>query len=795
MKIFRRFKNNISLRIVNLLGLSIIFACLILSYNYITKELSYDKHHINADRMVRMSLQYNEDPVDGRIYGNSINDILQQVPEIEQVVKLSKVNTAILDYQGKKQVINDFYFASPDFFDAFSVSLLKGEKDQVLQSTDQAVISESLARQLFGENLDHELKLEGIRIGGRQVEENTFFISGIFKDIPETSHFHTDVLLYRSDKQEGFDYVYLLLKEQANIPELTQKISQIIAQKASDVNDPLKTSVLLMPLTDIHLHSHMLREMEPNGSINYIYLVIGANILLLIVVLFNLWLNGSLIFAYSRRYYQILRIHGASSSIVMREEAYMSLLLGFLALIIGGFAAYYISFAAHFPLHATLLEMTLLSLCFLALIIFTSLLPVLKSLSSTLSRDTHINLMQGGLSYANVKYMLTAQYLVVMIVVILAFGIGKQMNMVKQTQVGGNDRHILVLSEQPDKVKERYALLKSELLKYPEIKSVTSSFQLPGDAIRDYITVRLANSDEKKYLPIMLVGEDFFPFFQIRPIAGKIFSPGKLDYQTEEKMLFERFEGKISDQVEEYIINRKALNILGFNSPEEAIGQTLKLEHGTVDYINQGVICGVADDFNYTGLYEASIPLLIMQRQMFLHCINVQLDPAHFQESLATFNQVWNEVNPDYPADYTFMNDVFYNVYRNELNAERLVYAFSLLCIIISNLGLIIFMAFIVKRRTKEIGIRKVIGASVHEIVRMLNMNFIRWIGLAFAIAVPIAWYIMYRWLANFAYQTSLSWWIFAVAGLAVLFLSLISVSLQSWRAATANPIDAIKTE
>jgi putative ABC transport system permease protein len=182
-----------------------------------------------------------------------------------------------------------------------------------------------------------------------------------------------------------------------------------------------------------------------------------------------------------------------------------------------------------------------------------------------------------------------------------------------------------------------------------------------------------------------------------------------------------------------------------------------------------------------------------MQRNVFLHCIMVRFAPGRVLQARNVFEKVWSEVIPDFPADYAFMDDVFGLMYRNEMNAQRLVYLFSLLCLAIANLGLIIFMAFIIRRRTKEIGIRKVLGASVGEIVQMLNIDFIRYIVLAFAIAVPVAYYIMHRWLERFAYRTSLDWWIFVLAGLGVLFLSVISVSLQSWRAANCNPVEAIE--
>ena len=533
-----------------------------------------------------------------------------------------------------------------------------------------------------------------------------------------------------------------------------------------------------------------------NGNIYYLYLIIGANALLLIVVLFNLWLNASLIFSHNRRYYKIARLLGAPASAVFKDEALSALLLGVLSIVAGVSAAFYIGSFGKMPVQISFFETGVLCLVFLTMTVAISLIPALKGITSTLFLNTAHDWKPVNFSYSNVKYMLTIQYAVVMIVVILAFGINKQMNLVKDTQVGGNERNILVMAEQPDPIKAKYALLKSELLKHTEIEAVTASIQLPGEALRDMTRVRKEDDMDWKTLPIMIAGEDFLPFFGIRMIAGQGFSPAKYDYQTEEAMLSERYSNrKFSEHIEEYVINRKALSVLGFSVPEEAVGQMLRFELEPIDYFRRGVIVGVTDNFNYTGLYEETIPLLILQRRLFLHCIIVRLDMGRFSQARDVFDTVWNEVNPGYPADYVFMNDMFGRMYRNEMNAQRLVYIFSLLCLAVADLGLIIFMAFIIRRRTKEIGIRKVHGASIADIIRMLNMNFIRHITLSFAIAIPVSYYIMNRWLERFAYRTSLDWWIFALAGLSVLLVSVVSVSVQSWRAATANPVEAIKKE
>jgi putative ABC transport system permease protein len=479
---------------------------------------------------------------------------------------------------------------------------------------------------------------------------------------------------------------------------------------------------------------------------------------------------------------------------VLKNETLLALLLGFISILMGFLVATEVSCSGDFFLYISIFFFFFISICYLLFIVLVSLIPVVKSLSLTRFLITD-NIKPVRFSYSNVKYMLMAQYAVVMLVVIIAFGINKQMNLVKNTQVGGNERNVLVLS-QSGTIAEKYAILKSELLKHNEIEAVTACFQLPGDAILDHTLTKTEEDIDGKWLNIMIVGEDFLPFFHIPLIAGEDFSKTKLDYQTEFDIAYDFWlNQKISDYTEEYVVNRKALEMLGFATPEEAIGQILRIEHGGIAYMNQGVIAGVTDDFNYTGLYEATDPLLILQRNLFLHRIMVRLDAKHLQQARDVFDHVWNEIFPDHSADYVFMNELFENKYHNEMNAQYLVFIFSLLCLIIADLGLIIVMAFIIKRRTKEIGLRKVHGATIGEIIRMLNMGFIRYIAVAFIVAVPVAWYIMHRWLERFAYQTSLTWWIFALAGISVLAVSVLSVSLQSWRAAASNPVEAIKIE
>lgn len=786
--VIRRFLKSKNLRIVNLLGLALMFACVLVSYTYVKRELSYDRFYSNSDRIARMVVSYDGQQADGRMYGSNFNQILESVSEIEDGLKLSKVSPAILKLNGTKQVINDLYFSSENLFQILDIPLLKGNAKTVFASPNSVVISEKLANQLFGTT---DIIGSKIELSGRKFPDMACSINGVFKDLPNNTHFHTDIIVRETDFDNSFFYAYLLIAKGQNYSQLEQKITDIFLK-----DNPQRPSakVSLMPMTDIHLHSHVLREMEPNGNIYYIYLIIGANVLLFIIVMFNLWLNGTVIFSYNKRYYQLLRLNGASSLLVAKDEFQVVLWISITGILIGKLISVFVAdyFSISFDAIA-ISEEVILSLLFLFCTLFVSLLPVLLNISSTFFFNDRIDLRMTRFSFSNVKYMLVIQYSIVIFIIIVTIGINNQITLIKNTQVGGNESNITILEEQPAEVISNYSALRGELLNHPEIESVTGAMQLPGSAVRDMVGASI-DGKEQIHLPVLVVGEDFFSFYGIRLVAGEIFPPLKMTLKEEEELVFRRIDENVfSNLKEDVIVNKKALQMFGFSSPEEAIGKEVKIEHGMLDYTHSAVISGVIEDFTYTNVYEDAVPMIILQRNMFMNCFMIKFVPGKENQAMQTLNSVWKKVNPDYPLNYKFLSDSYNVVYKNELNAGKAIKFFSVLCLIITILGLIIFMAFMIKSRTKEIGIRKVNGATNWEIIEMLNLSLLKWVLLSVCIAIPIAWFIIDKWLENFAYKASLGWWMYIGASVFVALLSLVAVSFQSWKAAKINPVNSVK--
>ena len=785
----RLLRRHVSLRMVNLVGLSVVLASLLVSVNYIRRELSWDRYNGNADRIVRLTLASVGEQVDGRVWGNMTDDPIRQIPEVRAIAKLHEVYRPDLKYQGTYLTAEEKVFrVNRDFLGTFDLEMVEGGTTAgALEAAGQVIISESLARKLAGMQdmaggvLGTDLEIEGVPMQ----------ITGIYKDIPETSHWRGDALMLLPEDMNTFCYTYLLLEEGSDIADVEGMITELVHGMTPENAAPLQAR--LMPLTDIHLYSHNLRELSVNGNIFYIWLTVGANALLLIVVLFNLWLNNSLIFSYNRRLYQLLRLHGAPVSVILRDEAFQAMVL-VLVSVIAGLALTAIVYAyGWIPGSMTLWPTVLTSLGFVAAVIAVALIPAVRSMALTRFLNTENDSRPVHFSYGNVRWMLTVQYAVVISVLILAIGISRQLTHIAGVQPGGDGRDVLVMSGLPETVMDKYPLLRERFEQSPLIRGVTTSFQLPGDAIRDHVSVRCGGSPDWVQVPVMVAGDGFLRFYGIPLIAGRDFSPLRRGVAQEQEMLRQFFMSReASGSGEEYIVNRKALALLGFSTPEEAIGQPLNIRQGTLDYIDNGVIVGVAEDYGYTGAFEEAPPLIMLHRSLFQFCLMVRIDASSPDGAMQAVEEAWDEVYPDRQSNFVPLSDIYGSLYRNEMNAKKLVLVFTFLCFLIADLGLIIFMAFIIRRRTKEIAVRKVNGATAGLIVRMLNTNFVRYIAVAFVIAVPVSWLILHNWLRRFAYRTGIDWWIFAVSGAAVLLISLLSVSLQSWRAATVNPANGL---
>jgi putative ABC transport system permease protein len=246
---------------------------------------------------------------------------------------------------------------------------------------------------------------------------------------------------------------------------------------------------------------------------------------------------------------------------------------------------------------------------------------------------------------------------------------------------------------------------------------------------------------------------------------------------------------------EKYILNRSALKHLGITNPQDVIGKRFRLNFFMDELFPEGEVVGVVPDFHYTNLRTEEKPLVIIPRKMFNSCFIIRINPALSSRAVSTIESVWKKINPGYPFQYEYLTDNYRRIYADEYAQTRVLSLFAIISIILSSLGMFALAAFTMQRRVKEIGIRKINGARVWEVMMMLNGEFLKWVAIGFIIAIPVSWYAMHKWLESFAYKVPLSWWIFALAGLISFVIALLTVSWLSWRAATRNPVESLRYE
>jgi putative ABC transport system permease protein len=778
--------------VLNIIGLAIGFACAFAIIIWVKNELSYDKHLPDAGRIYRLTF---ETSISGnrlhfaRCWEKWISLMPGVFPQIEELVRLEPYRHTALKIGENKFYSERVFATDSNFFKVFNIDLLSGNVENVLKEPYSAVISSSLAIKCFGETNPVG---QTILLSGEYYEKMVLFtIKGVMKDTPANSHIHFDVLTSFAKPQESpeWAYVYLLLKQNANPEEILAGFPSFIKELEKD-NDQRVFIPHLQKITDIHLFSNKDREVEPNGNISSIYLFVVIALVLLLVSWVNYYnLNKARILTLQKQI-KIQHITGSNHWLIMEQSVAESVVCVVSALVL---ALIFLDFSGN-PA-SSLFGFSLLPngfidlasvwpviIVILAISVMAGSLPVIlyvligqKSIYGF--KESPLQLASRFSSYG---ILMTVQFCLSIVLMIAAITIYQQKEFMLSQSMGKMSTDILVFKKQNWEIRFKYNAFREKALQNPLIKSITASMEEPTGETVDALQVESAAIDESHRgtpLYVLSVEDNFLDFFRIPLVTGRNFS----HYNPDSKG-------------EDYILNETALRQLGW-TPEEAIGRPLKIKFDTPDIFYGGTVVGVVRDFNFTTVKQEIKPYVLFQKPIFYLCFLVQVDSARKDVAIMSLKNIWEQELPDYPFQYEFINDLYKTAYQKELTQSKLTAFFSMLAILIICLGLYSVTSVLVARRTKEIGIRKVNGARVFNIMAMLNSDFIKWFTIAFVIACPIAFYAINKWLQNFVYRTELRWWVFAVAGLVVLTVTLFTVSFQSWRAATRNPVEALRYE
>ncbi len=792
MVVIRTIRREKFYSFINLTGLAIgITSCLLIGL-YVADELRFDRFHEKADRIARLTMEYRagDDVQQVAVTGTRPGPFFSRTfPEIEGSVRMIR-GTAILRYGEKIFEEKNALYADSAFLEIFSFPLMAGDPETALDEPGQIVITRTLAEKYFG-------KGEALGKVFRVNDEKEYTVSGIVENVPANSQLLFDIIipfgnLQAAESEDWFPanyFTYLLLDQRSPIRETENKIDTYMQGLSPEEIGLPGTGMLtyhLEPLTRIHLYSE-LEGLIPNGNISYVYMMAAIAVLILLIACIN-YTNLSVARA-ARRNKEIgmRKVLGARRSDLFRYFIMESTVLALLATLAALFASVWLlplfntitgkSIAA-----GTLFTLPVLTglLALTALVgLFSGIYPALRLSRYELIRifrtGSEIRMTAGGLG----RSLIVFQFVVSIFLIIATVIIHQQRTFLHKKDLGYNKENVVILPADRQ-VKPHYQEMKDAMRLQPGVVNISAGYDLPT-FIRwtNSINATTASGEKifsTKAIPVDL---DFLATLDIELLAGSDFSPSDLEFV------------KTSRQKEEYksffIINESALSELGW-SPEEAIGRTITCGM-------EGTIKGVVKDFHISSLHNRIPPLVIFLYDQYLNLMFVRIEGERVGETLAGLESVWKERISERPFEYHFLDEDYERLYIQEQKSAKFISTFASLAIVLACMGLFGLSAFMAVSRTKEIGIRKVLGASVSDINLMLSKEFMIMVGLACLIAFPLGWYTAREWLERFAFHIEIPWWAFAGTGMLALLISFITVSLQSLRVAMTNPVDSLRNE
>jgi putative ABC transport system permease protein len=771
---------------INILGLATGIACCLLITIYVYFETSYDRFNENAGRIFRVTMEYAADNVVNKVSvtGNKVFPAFKRTfPEVENGVRLYPA-AAVVKYRNKLFDEKSFVYSDSTLFDIFSFKLLQGNPKKVLDKPNMIVVTTSTAKKYFG-NEDPVGKI--LRINN----EKDYVVTGVVTDCPSNSQIKFDFLASfsslrgdRYDEETWWDasyYTYLLLKTPGAAKSLQAKIPAYM--KSQDKENAISNGNYLTfhvePLKDVHLYSTVEGGFEPAGDYHYVYIFSFITLLILAIACFN-YINITTARAAERaKEVGVRKVMGALRKELIKQFMSESILNVLLALLISLLlvklflptfnllAAKQLSLASVFQPVVTITLLTIL----LAISLLGGVYPAL-----VLSGFNPVKVLKGNFKTSTSgiwlrKSLIVVQFIISVGLIVSTIIIQSQLSFIQNKKLGYNKDQIVVLPL--DKfMQAKLSTFKTEFLSIRNIQSVTTCNQTPA-----YIPGKYSLSLDHREMIITAVrtDKDFIKTLQLKLISGSDFTD--VDQKNIDSENIRR----------PLILNESALRLLGWK-PDQAVGKFIQFQ-GTAC-----IIKGVVNDFHFSSMHEAIGPFVIFLSNN-THNLLVKLSGNNIPKTLQFMNEKWNVLAPHRPFEYEFLNDEFNKLYSTETKTGELFYVFALLAIGLACLGLFGLVAFSAQQRTKEIGIRKVLGANIAGIVGLLSKEFLQLVLIASLIAFPVAWWAMNRWLQDFAYRINIQWWMFAVAGIAAILIALITVSFRVIKAAVANPVKSLRTE
>jgi putative ABC transport system permease protein len=797
---------------INIAGLALAMACAILIFLYIRDEISYERYHSKADRMYRVTRifhsQQGEVSLSLANVAPPIGPLLKNdFGEIETLARTINYGIVIaVEEDGQTKMSNsenNLYLAEPQIFDIFDIQIISGDSKKSLQRPFTVMLSERTAKRYF-----NSTDVIGKRLRGDNSLD--LEVTGVYKDFPLQAHWHPDFLVSFSTLEDEKVYgrknletnwgnnsfgTYMVLKEGTDAVDLQKRFPSFIDKHfgnyarsnwgvPADWVASKSTTLKLQKVTDIHLRSHLDDELEANGSINNVYMMGVIGLFIILIACFN-FINLSTARATKRsKEVGLRKVVGAFRRQLIGQYLSESALISLFGLVFAiGIALIALGWLNDFTSKQLSLNFTQNIFLFVGLVAFALFIGLMAGIYpafviSSFKPALTLKGQQGsanGKGYVR-KTLVVVQFSISIVLIIATLVTFGQLNFLNTRDLGYDKDQVVTLPYYTE-LANSYDAFYNEITQSSSFKNVARSSRVPtGRLLDSYGDASVLKGDSlvqaEADLKSISVDENFFSTYQIPLVAGRTFSR---EIPTDDSLAF--------------IINEAAVKAIGWSKPEDHINE--EFHYADVN----GKLIGVVKDFHFESLHQQITPMIFLQRKNNYNVVSFKVANANMTAALEKLQGVWKQFLPARPFNYTFLSERYRDLYQAEQKQNQLFTTFAFLAIFIASLGLFGLAIFNTMQRVKEIGIRKVLGASVLNIVKLLSTEILILVVIANIIAVPIAYYLMNQWLNTFAYRIEINAWLYIVAAVAALLVALMTVSTQTIKAAMRNPSNTLRYE
>ncbi len=782
---FRNIYKKLGYSLLNILGLTLGIASALFLIMYVTDELSFDRYHDKADRIVRVQSAIKETDDEFTWIVAQIPfgpQVVQDYPEVEEYTRLYQQGAAMYKAtDGKEFKENNVYVADSAFFDIFTYRIVEGNAAEALNNPGNLVLTQTMARRYFG---------SGPAVG-KTLQSGTqlYTITAVMQDVPKNSHVTFDALISRSTFNQitgswgNFGvFTYLLLREGTDIKVLEGKLKDMYTKYMASIfeNIGIKVTYGLTPITQIHLHSTNNQEPVPPGNIQYVYIFSLVAFFLILIAALN-YINLATARATRRaKEVSLRKVVGSGRGLLIAQFLAESILITIFSLMI---AVILISLllpslnqlsGKGFTLD--ILYSPVFLICMAGMILIIGVLGGSYP-AFYLSRFSPVMVMKGSGQSGSAgslfrKVLVVVQFTISVAMIVCTLVVFRQLSYLQNQDQGWNMNDVVSLILPDNEPVNKMRVMKERLLQNPFIEKVTLTNSPVGEGSPKVIfNMETSEGMQPRGINFSVVDQDFIETLEIPMIAGRDFS---IDY--------------ISDTLQGVLVNETLAKRLAWDDP---IGKRVQLGDGAQI---MATVVGVMKDYHQTGMY-AEVESLMLLYRLDNGLMYLKISPENREAALKYMEEVWTGTFPGKPFEYTFLSDRFKEQFGADRNRSVVFSSFTLLALFIACLGLLGLAYFTVERRTREIGVRKVFGASEGSIIRLINRDFLILVGISIAIALPVSGYLMTDWLKDYVYRYQITPFIFIWPALITIALTLLIISMQSWRAANANPVESLRDQ